>query len=193
MTKANIDEIYNFYEEPQKIDYNIQRNKIYFSRRKELKNLITSINTCINYTSQSLFLALYYMDSIFTNEDLEKVFYSHFKTNEYISSNDIQMNNYALLSVACLMISYKYNENNPQIPTLSSFAKLLFYFSKKSFSFTLNEISTAEVVVVKLLNYKLNYNTIYHFFVFFFTHGILFKITLQSSILYEKYSELKIL
>ena len=125
MTKANIDEIYNFNEKPQKIDYNIQRNKIYFSRRKELKNLITSINTYINYSSQSLFLTLYYMDLIFTNEDLEKVFYSHFNKNEYISSYDIQMKNYALLSVACLMISYKYNENNPQMPTLSSFAKLI--------------------------------------------------------------------
>lgn len=169
MTKANIDEIYNFNEKPQKIDYNIQRNKIYFSRRKELKNLITSINTYINYSSQSLFLTLYYMDLIFTNEDLEKVFYSHFNKNEYISSYDIQMKNYALLSVACLMISYKYNENNPQMPTLSSFAKLLFYFSRKTFSFTLNEISTAEVVVIKLLKYKLNYYTIYHFFVFFYT------------------------
>ena len=193
MTKANIDEIYNFNEEPQKINYNIQRNEIYFSRRKELKNLITSINTYINYSSQSLFLALYYMDLVFTNEDLEKVFYSHFGKNEYISSNDIQMNNYALLSVACLMISYKYNENNPQIPTLSSFAKLLFYFSKKSFSFTLNEISTAEVVVIKLLKYKLNYYTIYHFFVFFFTHGILLKKTLLRSNLCSVFQEKKLL
>ena len=193
MTKANIDEIYNFNEKPQKIDYNIQRNKIYFSRRKELKNLITSINTYINYSSQSLFLTLYYMDLIFTNEDLEKVFYSHFNKNEYISSYDIQMKNYALLSVACLMISYKYNENNPQMPTLSSFAKLLFYFSRKTFSFTLNEISTAEVVVIKLLKYKLNYYTIYHFFVFFFTHGILLRKTLLKSNLCSKYQEKKIL
>ena len=193
MIKTNIDEIYNFNEEPQKIDYNILRNKIYFSRRKELKNLITSINTYINYSSQSLFLTLYYMDSIFTNEDLEKVFYSHFSKNESIPSNDIQMKNYALLSVACLMISYKYNENNPQIPTLSSFAKLLFYFSKKTFSFTLNDISTAEVVVVKLLKYKLNYYTIYHFFVFFFTHGILLRKTLLRSNLCSKFQEKKIL
>lgn len=193
MTKANIDEIYNFNEEPQKIDYNIQRNKIYFSRRKELKNLITSINTYINYSSQSLFLTLYYMDLIFTNEDLEKVFYSHFNKNEIIPSYDIQMKNYALLSVACLMISYKYNENNPQMPTLSSFAKLLFYFSKKTFSFTLNEISTAEVVVVKLLKYKLNYFTIYHFFVFFFTHGFLLRKTLLRSNLCSKFQEKKIL
>lgn len=193
MTKANIDEIYNFNEEPQKIDYNLQRNKIYFSRRRELKNLITSINTYINYSSQSLFLTLYYMDSIFTNEDLEKVFYSHFNKGDIIPSYDIQMKNYALLSVACLMISYKYNENNPQIPTLSSFAKLLFYFSKKTFSFTLNEISTAEVVVVKLLKYKLNYFTIYHFFVFFFTHGILLRKTLLRSNLCSKFHEKKIL
>ena len=193
MTKANIDEIYDFNEEPQKINYNIQRNKIYFSRRKELQNLITSINNYINYSSQSLFLAFYYMDLIFTNEDLEKLFYSHFTKNEYISSHDIQMKNYALLSVACLMLSYKYNENNPQIPTLSSFAKLLFYFSKKTFSFTLNEISTAEVVVVKLLRYKLNYYTIYHFFVFFFTHGFLLKKTLLRSNLCSVFQEKKIL
>ena len=40
-----------------------------------------------------------------------------------------------------------------------------------------------------LLKYKLTYYSIYHFFVFFFTHGIVFKITLQNSKLYEKFSE----
>ena len=51
----------------------------------------------------------------------------------------------------------------------------------------------AEVVVVKLLKYKLNYYTIYHYLIFFFTHGIIFKKTIENSKIYKKYSERKIL
>ena len=194
MIRENIEDIYNTNEEPNKIDFENERNKIYFSRRKKLKNMLKEINTYINNNSQSLFSAFYYMDLIFTNSELEKVFFSHFNIWNFLEPlQDIQMNNYALLSLACLIISYKFNENDPKLPNTSSFIKLLYHFSKKNFIFSISDLAMAEVVVIKLLKYKLTYFSIYHFFVFFFTHGILFKITLQSSILYEKYSELKIL
>jgi hypothetical protein len=51
----------------------------------------------------------------------------------------------------------------------------------------------AEVVVLKLLKYKLNYYTIYHYLIFFFTHGIVFKKTIENSSIFKKYSERKIL
>ena len=194
MIKSNIEEIYNSNEEPIKIDYNNERNRIYFSRRKELKNLITSINTYINYSSYSIFSALYFMDSIFTNSNLEKVFYNHFNNkSNIIVLKDIQMNNYALLSVACLILSYKFIENNLRIPSISSFTKLLYFFSNKIFNFSANDLNIAEVIVIKLLKYKLNYYTIYHFLIFFFTHGIILQKTLQKSKLYSKLPEKKIL
>ena len=111
MIKTNIEEIYNTNEEPDKIDFKDERNKLYFSRRKELKTMIKSINTYISNSSQSFFLALYLMDTVFTSSNLETIFFQHFKSWDYlIPMKDIQLNNYALLSVACLIISYKYSE-----------------------------------------------------------------------------------
>ena len=192
MIRTNIEEIYNTNEEPNKIDFSNGRNIIYFNRRKELKQMIKSINGYVNNNSQSLFLAYYFMDLIFTNNDLEKVFFQHFNLWDYlIPLKDIQMNNYALLSLACLIISYKFTENDPKIPSMSSFVKLLYHFSKKNFIFSSKDLITAEVVALKLLKYKLNYYTIYQFFVFFFTHGIFFKKTLHSSQLITKLSEKK--
>ena len=194
MIKTNIEDVYNTNEEPQKIDLNIERNRIYFSRRKELYKIIKSINNYVSNSSQSLFLTLYFMDTIFTNEDLENIFFSHFEYLNYLSLlNDINMNNYVLLSLACLIISHKFNENDPEIPSISSFAKLAYHFSKNNFSFSINDLTMAEVVVIKLLKYKLNYYTIYHFLTFFFTHGIIFKTTLQNSKSDGKISEKKIL
>ena len=194
MIRTNIEEIYNTNEEPDKVDFNNGRNKIYFSRRKELKKIITKINTYINNSSQSVFLALYFMDTIFTSYNLEKIFFSHFNSWEYlIPLKDIQMNNYALLSLACLIIAYKYGENDPRIQSMSSFVKLLYHFSKKTMIFSSKDLAMAEVIAVKLLKYKLNYYTIYHFFVFFFTHGIIFKNTFQNSVLFCSMTERKFL
>ena len=194
MIRTNIEDIYNTNEEPNKIDFEVERNKIYFKRRNDLKNLIKSINSYINNSSQSLFLTLYFMDSIFTNNNLENVFFNHFNIWDYlVPLKDIQINNYALLSVACLIMSYKFNENEPKLPSMSSFVKLLYHFSKKKYIFGVKDLIMAEVIAAKLLKYKLNYYTIYHFFVFFFAHGIIFKKTLQSSNIYGKISEKKIL
>ena len=194
MIRTNIEDIYNTGENPNKIDFTNERNIIYFNRRRDIKKLIKSINVYIHYSSQSLFLALYFMDSIFTNINLEKIFFKHFNMLDYlIPLNDIQMNNYALLAIACLILSYKFNENNPNLPSMSSFVKLLYHFSRNNFIFSMHDLAEAEVVVCKLLKYKLNYYTIYHFFVFFFTHGIIFRKTLQDSLLFGKLSEKEIL
>jgi hypothetical protein len=56
------------------IDLNSEKNRIYFSRRKQLKNLMKTINSYIDFNSQTYFLMLYYMDIIFTHKDLEKNF-----------------------------------------------------------------------------------------------------------------------
>jgi hypothetical protein len=55
MIRTNIEEIYNTNEEPDKVDFNNGRNKIYFSRRKELKKIITKINTYINIVLNQFF------------------------------------------------------------------------------------------------------------------------------------------
>ena len=178
------------------IDFSSLKNKIYFNRRKQLKSLMKLINSYIDFNSQTYFLALYYMDLIFTHKDLEKIFFSHFSLwHQYPLQNiDLQMSNYVLLSLACLIIAAKFNENDSNIPTMSSFLRLLYEFSKKKYIFSLEYLYRAEVIVLKILKYKLNYYTIYHYLIFFFTHGIVLKKTIQRSKIYnKKYSERKIL
>ena len=178
------------------IDFSSEKNKIYFSRRKQLKSLMKSINSYIDFNSQTYFLALYYMDLIFTHKDLEKIFFNHFALwHQYPLQNiDLQMSNYVLLSLACLIIAAKFNENDSNNPTMSSFLRLLYEFSKKKYIFNLEYLYRAEVVVLKILKYKLNYYTIYHYLIFFFTHGIVLKKTIQRSKIYnKKYSSRKIL
>ena len=178
----------------ERIDLNTEKNRIYFSRRKQLKNLMKSINTYIDFNSQTYFLMLYYMDIIFTHKDLEKIFYSHFTLwYQYPISNDLQMSNYVLLSLACLVIASKFNENDPTVPSMSSYTRLLYEFSKKKYFFNLDYLFLAEIVVLKILKYKLNYYTIYHYLIFFFTHGIVLKKTIQRSKIFKRISERKIL
>ena len=194
MIKSNIEDSLPDNNVEYKIDLNNERNKLYFSRRKELRNLMKSINSYLDNNSQSYFLTLYYMDLIFTNPDLERTFFSHFSSwTSYTTYNDIQMNNYVLLSLACLVVASKFNENDPHVPTMSSFIRLLYEYSKKKYIFNLQSLFTAEVVVVKLLKHKLNYYTIYHHLIFFFTHGIVFKKTIENSKYSKKYSETKLL
>ena len=178
------------------IDFSSLKNKLYFSRRKQLKSLMKSINSYIDFNSQTYFLALYYMDLIFTHKDLEKIFFNHFALwHQYPLQNvDLQMSNYVLLSLACLIIAAKFNENDSNNPTMSSFLRLLYEFSKKKYIFNLEYLYRAEVVVLKILKYKLNYYTIYHYLIFFFTHGIVLLKTIQRSKIYnKKYSSRKIL
>ena len=194
MLTANNDD--NFFDNDIQIrtDLNIERNRIYFSRRKELKNLMKSINNYLDNNSQTLFLSLYYMDIIFTHKDFEEIFFSHFSAWDiYGSFNDISMNSYVLLSLACLIIASKFNENDPHVPTISSYIRLLYEYSKKKYIFNLASLVNAEVVLVKLLDYKLNYYTIYHYLIFFFAHGVIFKNTIVKSNIFKKCTEKKLL
>ena len=77
------------------------------------------------------------------------------------------MNDYALLSLACLIIASKFKENDPHVSTISSYIRLLFGYSKIKYSFSLYSLYMAEVLVLKLLKYKLNYYTIYHYLIYF--------------------------
>ena len=193
MSKANINNISPGDFNSKKINLNDERNKIYFSRRKELKNLIKKVNSQLDNNSQSFFLALYYMDLIFTHPDLEKVFYAHFSSWNNYPNNDIQMANYVLLSLSCLILASKFNENDPHVPTISSFIRLLYSASNKKYIFNLEALYLSEIVVLKLLKYKLNYYTVYHYLIFFFTHGIIFQKTITNSKMIKKYPEKKIL
>ena len=151
------------------------KNKIYFEKRKEIKTLIKNMNTCLDNNSSTFFLALFYMDLIFENYSLENIMID--SRNELIisSNNFYKINHYVLLSLACLVIASKFNEKDPHVPDLNSFLRIYNKYSKFYFIFSLNELMKAEVNVLKILKYKLNYFSLYHFITFFFANGILIK------------------
>ena len=171
------------------------KNKIYFEKRKEIKTLIKNMNTCLDNNSSTFFLALFYMDLIFENYSLENIMID--SRNELIisSNNFYKINHYVLLSLACLVIASKFNEKDPHVPDLNSFLRIYNKYSKFYFIFSLNELMKAEVNVLKILKYKLNYFSLYQFITFFFANGILFEKNIRDSDLIHKfnYSEKKIL
>ena len=159
------------------------RAKIYFSHRKYLKDFIKTIHNKISYNSQSLFLSLYLMDIIFLRENLEKFFFEYFPSWAYIlPSNDTLLNNYILLSLSCLIISYKFNENNPRICSLNNLIQLVYHISEGKYIFSIKDLTKGEACVIKILKYKLNFYTVYDYLVFFFTHGIVFQNYLKNKI-----------
>ena len=148
-------------------------NVLYKENRNSIIQLIKKINKALDNSSQTFFLALYYIDLILTNEKFEKNFKYYYENNE----NDLEINenDLVMISLSCLIVSTKFNENDPNVPNIISFINFCAYYSYNRYIYKVEELKKAEVIVIKLLEYKLNYYTLYHFFSFFFTHGFLFE------------------
>lgn len=72
------------------------------------------------------------------------------------------------MQVLLYINSAKFDENDPNIPDLSHFQSLHGKY------FLLDELRRTEIICLKVLDYKLNYFTSYHFLVFYLAHGIIF-------------------
>ena len=128
-------------------------NKEYLNIRNSLFNILQKITMKFGFKSQTFFLTAYYLDIIF------------------IKRKKININLYKI-GLACLCISSKFCENDPIVPHLQYFIKA--YNSTTGFKnfISKSELMNAEVVVCKILKYKLNYFSAYDFIAFFFCHGI---------------------
>lgn len=139
-------------------------NAFYIEKRRDLVNLMRNVNTKLDFNSQTFFLCVTYMDEIF------KSYY-----------DQANMSDYVLLSLSCLFVASKFNENDPRIPDIYKFNNVLSNLTKYKFIFTVDDVRNGEVAVLKMLQYKLNRFSIYHFIVFFFAHGIFFDETYERS------------
>ena len=129
-------------------------NKDYISSRKSLFNILHKITIKMGFKSQTFFLCAHYLDIIFTKK-------------RRVTSN---LNT---LGLACLCLSAKFCENDPIVPHLQYFIRIFNYIMGYKNIITMSELKRTEVLVLKILNYKLNYYTIYDFNSFLFGHGIL--------------------
>ena len=145
------DNIYNYNKEQTSI--NIDKN--YILRRKYLFSLIQKISKKIGFKSQTFFMAINYLDIIFSKK------------------NDI-IYNYNLLAIGCLIIASKFCENVPLRPIFKHFVALYNNEVKDdNCKVTKEDLFEYEIIICKILNYKLNYYTIYDFNFFFFGNGII--------------------
>ena len=147
-------------------------NKEYVSIRSSLLSIIHKVCEKMSFRSQTFFLCVQYLDIIFSKKQ-----------------SSIPFSKYNIVGLACLCLSAKYCENDPMVPHLQYFIKVYNNLVRGGWKNALykSDLFYFEVVAVKLLNYKLNYNTIYDFDSFFWGHGIV-KIEQLTDIHYDGYS-----
>ena len=159
-TELSPKEIFNSMKE-NIFDFSSNINSInpkYLYLRSKLLNIIREISAKMCFKSQTYFLSIYYLDILFTN-----------KKNKTLDLN------YNITALTCLLLSAKYCENDPIVPALKYFTKIYNKIIGIRNSISVNDLFYSEVLVIKLLNHKLNYYTIYDFNSFFFSNNILTK------------------
>ena len=129
-------------------------NKDYLYSRKTLFNILHKITKKLGFKSQTFFLCTLYLDMIFSIKKKINV-------------------NLNLLGLSALCLAAKYVENDPIVPHLQYFLKVYNYILGYKSIISISDLKSAEVMALKLLDYKLNYYTIYDFNSFLFGHGIL--------------------
>ena len=129
-------------------------NKDYLTSRKTLFNNLHKITIKMGFKSQTFFLCIHYLDIIFTQKR---------RIN----------NNFNLLGLACLCLSAKFCEIDPNVPHLQYFVRIFNNIISYKNIISMSDLKKTEILVLKILNYKLNYYTIYDFNSFIFSHVIL--------------------
>ena len=129
-------------------------NKNYLSLRNSILNIMQKITMKFRFKSQTFFLTAYFFDIILIKK--KKININIFK-----------------VGLACLCLASKFCENDPMVPQLQYFMKIYNNITGYKNFISMTELIYTEVVVCKILKYKLNYFTTYDFIAFFFCHGIL--------------------
>ena len=129
-------------------------NLDYLLYRPSIFALIHNISNRIGFKSQTFFLSIYYLDIL------------HLKNKKI----DLDLKT---ISLACLLLASKYTENDQYVPVLPAFVAVFNSIVDYKDFISNKELLFAEVLICKLLEYKLNYYTIYDFDSFFFGHGII--------------------
>ena len=154
------------------------KSDYYKSIRNEITVLLKKINSSFENNSSTYYLSLFYADKIFNMTDFNKYIENYYRYEFQINSNIKKI--YIILSVCCLIISTKFNENDPHFPGAYNFLELSNQFTNFNYNIQINDLVEGEIIILKLLKYKLNYYSVYNYLVFFFGHGIILETTLEK-------------
>ena len=133
---------------------NSSYNKEFLNVRTDLFKTLQKITMKMGFKSQTYFLSIYYLDIIIMKK--RKINFNLYK-----------------LALGSLCISAKFCENDPNVPQLQYFIRAYNNTMGHKNIISMSDLMYTEVLICKLLNYKLNYYTMYDFNSFFFCHGIL--------------------
>ena len=128
-------------------------NKDYIKNRISIIKILQKIAFKMGFKSQTFFLSAYYLDIVF------------------MKKKKVNINLYKI-GLASICLSAKHCENDPIVPPLQYFIKVYNNVMGYRTTISMNDLMYAEVLLCKLLNYKLNYFSIYDFNSFFFCHGV---------------------
>ena len=128
-------------------------NKEYLYSRKALFSIMHKITIKMGFKSQTFFLGTLYLDIIFSQRN----------------TINISLN---VLGLSSLSLAAKYIENDPTVPHLQYFMRIYNGLMGYKNMISINDLRIGEVVILKILNYKLNYFTVYDFNSFLFSHGV---------------------
>lgn len=127
---------------------NITKNSLFLSKRNEMIKLLNKIIHKLRLRSQTFYLAIFYLDLLM---DI---------------TNEIRVE---ILTISSLLLAAKFDENDTSVPNLPYFKGLM-----ENYFVSLEDVRKFEVVCLRLLEYKLDYITPYHFINIFLSNGIIF-------------------
>ena len=148
---------YDFYQKNKALKkYLITKD--YLNIRLSIINLIRRISDRLGFKSQTFFLSIHYFDIVKLESNEASIF-----------------NNFNSLALSCLVIASKFCENDPNVPQLPYFIRVYnsIVENKNRNSIAISDLIYNEVKICKILNYRLQYYTIYDYNSFLFGHGIL--------------------
>ena len=148
---------YDFFQKNKNGRINLKL-KGYFQQRNYIINLIKRITDELRFKSRTFFLSIHYLDILILESPTNSLF-----------------KNFPSLALACLVIASKYCENDPNVPQLPYFIRVFNSIADIRIrnTISISNLIYNEVKICKILNYQLNYYTIYDYNSFFFGHGIL--------------------
>ena len=136
------------YLYPRKIKNLTDRNLVFLGKRYEMIKLLNKIVHKLHFRSQTFYLAVFYLDLLME------------------LNNDLRVET---TMVSALILAAKFDENDTSIPNLPYFKELM-----EDYFISLDDLRRYEIVCLRLLDYKLDYITAYHFINFFLSHVIIF-------------------
>ena len=161
--------IYDFYSKTKEIQLDRSLSE-YILKRSSLIIILRKISDKLNFLPETFFLSIHYLDiTNFENQTYKIVF-----------------KNFISLAISCLSLAAKFIENDCDVPQLTYFIQAYKRVIEDRKTIAISDLIYNEVRVCKILNYKINYFTIYDFNLFFIKQGTIFNNDQIKKINYDK-------